>query len=187
MIDLLPEIRWCAQRARPDPLFIPEVLDVGTDTGAGADLLARLHRGDLILWPKMKVDGFDIDATCKDSAMENCTAIREYIVNPGGLHCLEPAERAWDIVVCSHVIEHLADPGPLILECRRRARHFAIFYAPFEEKPLLPYHLFRVKRRWVKGLRPVRWGLNYSPGWQPPHQSNVWRAVWFTLPGMASK
>jgi SAM-dependent methyltransferase len=172
-VDCLPAIRrllagWPAGR----PV---EVLDVGTASGAGAALLARLYRGDFF-GHRMNVEAMDVIRRYRAYAERVFPEIH-YIA--GDLFTHEPRKQ-WDLVLCSHTIEHLSDPLPLIDEARRRARHAALFYAPFEERALIPGHLVSISGEFVRGLRPRWMEVIGSPAWRHPVDA-LSRCVVFVL------
>lgn len=174
MIDLLPTIRRYSV-ANPT-----EVLDVGTACGAGASLLATLHKSDVLIGPRMMVDALDIEPDPLKWGEENLPNVREWIC---GLLEDQPAGKTWDLIVCSHVVEHLQNPLPLIEECQRRSR-WAIFYAPYEEDPPLPYHNFVVRQKWVLDLDPIESYVMTSLGWRPKWDDpSNWRTTVFVLKG----
>lgn len=181
MIDCLPTIRELIQGWPRDRVL--EVLDVGTGSGAGANLLATLHRS-VFFGVQMKVDALDISSSYKAYADVHFPDIN-YVV--GDLFDLPP-DRTWDLIICSHVIEHLADPFPLINEIRRRARHWAVFCAPFEEKNRLEGHLISITARTIErlGIQPLSVKVMTSPGWKHPVDERS-EVVVFVLPGHGSR
>jgi len=158
MIDMLPTIRELIKEWPGEKLL--EVLDVGTGSGAGANLLGTLYRSS-VFGVQMKVDALDITAAYKPFADHYFPNIN-YTV--GDIIQLPP-ERKWDLVICSHIIEHFADPLPFIAEARRRARHWALFYAPYEEQHLGSGHLTSVTRSMIEGLNPGLVRIMSSPAW----------------------
>lgn len=177
MIDCLPAIRdLLKEPGLQEPLT---VLDVGTRSGAGANLLATLHRTHMI-GPSLIVDALDIAPEFKIYAEEFFPDVREYIV--GDIFQVE-RNRKWDLVICSHTIEHLANPRPFIEELNRRARKWLLLYAPFEERqPDGVEHLTRITRGFVESFEPIRVDVFSSPGWQKPGEPDS-KVVLFVLPG----
>ena len=170
MIDCLPTIRELIQGWPRDRVL--EVLDVRTGSGAGANLLATLHRS-VFFGVQMKVDAMDISSAYKAYADVHFPDITYAVGNLFDLH----PDRTWDLIICSHVIEHLTDPAPLISEISQRARHWAVFCAPFEEKNLLEGHSISITAKMIAGLRiqPLSMKVMTSPGWKHPvdEQSEV--------------
>lgn len=178
MIDCLPAIRdLLRDPTLPEPV---SVLDVGTRSGAGANLLATLHRAHM-MGPALRVDALDILPDFKAYADAVFPDLCEYLV--GDIFELDRG-RNWDLVTCSHTIEHLADPRPFILELQRRARKWLLLYAPYEErKPDGVEHLTRITRDFVQSFDPLRFDVFTSPGWQKPGEPDC-RVVLFILPGV---
>lgn len=156
MIDLLPTIRkltadWPAKQ----PMT---VLDVGAGSGAGANLLATLYRDCWFGFP-MKVDALDQMDLYKDYAEETFRDIR-YMVG----QCFELVGK-WDLVICSHVLEHNIYPMALVEEVMEKTRHWALFYAPYEEKPLPPCHVNAIDHIFVEKLHPLCGEIVHSPAY----------------------
>jgi SAM-dependent methyltransferase len=172
MIDCLPAIR--ALIAGCEEL---EVLDVGTASAAGPALLSQLHSGRFF-GPHLRIDAIDLIRRYQAYARRAFPLVH-YIC--GDLFQYDPARR-WDLVLCSHTIEHLTDPTPLIQHCRQRARKWALFYAPFEEKHLIPGHLRSITRDYVESLNPVRMEVLTSPAWQHPTDPES-KTILFVLEG----
>lgn len=177
MIDCLPAIRdLLKEPGLAEPVT---VLDVGTRSGAGANLLATLYRTHMI-GPRMVVDALDIAPEFAAYAREFFPDIREYIV--GDIFQVDP-RRKWDLVICSHTIEHIANPRPFIEELNRRALKWLMLYAPFEERqPDGIEHLTRITRGLVESFDPMRVDVFSSPGWQKPGEPDS-KVVLFVLPG----
>lgn len=177
MIDCLPAIRdLISDPTVPQPIT---VLDAGTRSGAGANLLATLHRTQM-LGPRLQVDALDISPDFKAYCEAVFTDVREYIV--GDIFQIDQS-RVWDLVFCSHTIEHIADPRPFIAELQRRARRWVLLYAPFDEKhPDGVEHVTRITRELIHSLEPERTEVFTSPGWKKPGEPDS-RVVLFLLPG----
>jgi 2-polyprenyl-3-methyl-5-hydroxy-6-metoxy-1,4-benzoquinol methylase len=179
LIDCLPAIRrlltqWSEPRA-------VEVLDVGTASGAGAALLADLYSGSFF-GAAMRVQVIDLVRRYKPYATRAFPRI-EYIC--GDLFQYEP-EKTWDLVMCSHTIEHFSDPTPLIEHCRHRARRWALFYAPFNERKRISGHLRSIDLGYVNGLDPVAVEVLESPGWKHPEDAES-KTILFVLEGRGAR
>ncbi|MBL8212494.1 MAG: class I SAM-dependent methyltransferase, partial [Bryobacterales bacterium] len=130
MIDCLPLLRRLLAQASPGETL--EVLDVGTASAGGPGLLSNLHSGHFF-GPRLQVDAMDVVRRYRGYAQMAFPNVNYLCAN---LFQYDP-QRRWDLVMCSHTIEHIVDPLPLIRECQRRARRWALFYAPFEEQNLI--------------------------------------------------
>jgi len=178
MIDYLPTIRKLIKDWPTNKIL--EVLDVGTGTGSGADLLATLHKGKFFK-VQMKVDAIERRTIGKSYADYFFPNIN-YIV--GEIFDLEK-DRTWDLIILSHTMEHLSDPFPYIEELKRRARHWVLVYSPFEEKNRIKGHQISIMMDMVKKLNPILIEQIKSPGW------NGWvergNCILFVLKGKAQK
>lgn len=173
-IDCLPTLRQLLTRV-PGPAI--SMLDVGTATGAGAALVANLFAGT-IFGKSVRMDAIDLIRRYRPYARQAFPRVN-YIC--GNLYDHDPGKR-WDITMCSHTIEHMYDPTPLIRHCQDRAKHFALLYAPFEEDRLIAGHLRSIRRDYVESLHPLHWEIIQSPGWTHPEDPQS-RTVIFVLPG----
>lgn len=175
MIDCLPAIRkltagWPYNK-------VMEVIDVGTATGAGAALLARFYSAGFFGFP-MQVEGIDMSPQNQVYAR---AVFPELHYEVGDFFDYRPGHQ-WDLVYCSHTIEHIWDPWPWIERVRLRARKWAMFYCPFEEKQLLPGHRLSFTRPMIDALNPIHVEIIDSPAWRNP-VDEISRAVLFVLPG----
>lgn len=88
------------------------VLDLGCGLGEGSAILAARAAA---------VRGADYDEqTVRDARVANTLANLHFDVEDA--HALDYADRAFDIVVCSNVMEHVADDGLLLQSCHRVLR-----------------------------------------------------------------
>ena len=98
------------------------ILEVGCGEGIVMEYLRRRHRG-------LRVDGVEPDADALAAAR---------LRNPGSLlvcgdaYDLGIASRAYDLVLCLEVLEHLEDPGRALAEVRRVARYGCVLSVPHE-------------------------------------------------------
>jgi len=167
MAEMIPVIhammRTVSVESYPAPTLT--VLDVGARAGRGAMMLASLHPPtDVWRKPGLKVTALDSEGNQADTVDDSI----EFRV--ASLFDLPPDER-WDIVICSHVIEHIPDPAPFVAELKRRARMFVLVYTPWEECSLIPTH-HRIDRETVMQLQPDHWSVWPSWGWRHEHDAN---------------
>ena len=109
------------------------LLDVGCGSGF---LLHQLQKRVCI----SKAIGVDINTSDKNSSTSESNQIT--LINSEILeYLLKIPDGYFDITLCTHVLEHLKDPGILISEMRRVSSRASIFVAPLEKK--------------------FAWGLNY--------------------------
>jgi SAM-dependent methyltransferase len=174
MIDCLPMIRKLLfGKQRRETVT---VLDVGTGTGAGANLLATLYQSDF-LGPRLKVDALELAPHLKGYAQAKFPLVN-YIVgdvltwgNPG----------PWDIVICSHTLEHTEDPEGFVFHLAGLAKLWALFYTPWKERELIPGHLARIDRHFLERVGSKLHEVIESPAWFRIHERA--RCVAFAVPG----
>ena len=110
------------------------LLDVGAGCGIGAQLLGILLRNAF---------GFTIEITASDGLDNFEPYARAHFDRVTFVaEALQDINEKFDIVLCSHLIEHFPDPFPFIEELRKRASHAVIVYAPFEEETLIDGHFY---------------------------------------------
>ncbi len=122
LVRLLPEnVRETIERERL------EILDWGCAEGEGVPVLERC-------FPRSPVIGVDIS---------EAAIARARTLHPGSTFrradLLAGAERT-DVIVCSNVLEHFADPRAVLEALARHARHAVVVLVPFLEDPLIDEH-----------------------------------------------
>ncbi len=149
MLDIVPHLQRCM--VEHYDRFAPlKLLDVGSGTGAGVNLLAQLH-SDTMIWSKLDIDAIDYVPWRSRWVATQYPKVRYSVMDSADL----PA-RAWDFVVCSHVIEHLPDPQAMIRDVLRACRGFAFIYCPYNEIELSPGHLSVITEADFEPHRPER-------------------------------
>jgi glycosyltransferase involved in cell wall biosynthesis/SAM-dependent methyltransferase len=182
MIDLLPTIRTLL---RDWPTWKTlSVLDVGAASGAGSNLLATMHR-EHFFGVKMKVDALDIEPRFKTYADSHFSNIR-YLI--GDIYRLDNTN-VWDLIICSHTLEHVPDYRKFLSELQRRAKHWVLVYVPYEEKNLIPIHHNSFTERTVRSLKPTMFQVLESPAWKAPveKKDEVRKCILFVMNGLASQ
>jgi SAM-dependent methyltransferase len=176
MIDCLPAInRLLAGFPAGKPI---RVLDVGTGSGAGANLLATLYAGDF-LGRAMMVDAIDLARRLERYAKAKFPTIH-YTV--GNVLDLRP-EPPWDLVLCSHTIEHIKDYVNFVRHLQTLATKWVLFYAPWKEKDLIAAHVVSIDEEVLAAARAVGFEIIDSPGWRPAGKDP--RCVLFLVRGTA--
>jgi SAM-dependent methyltransferase len=181
MIDCLPVID---ELVATFPHAVPiRVLDVGTGSGAGAHLLATRHASSF-LGAQMIVDAVELDGGYLERYVKARFKNINYIV--GDVMDLRP-EQPWDLVLCSHTLEHIEDPVPFVEHLQSLARKWVVFYTPWEE-PLgeTPGHVLTIDRRFLARVKAVKHHVLTSPAWGKPAFKDG-KCVVFVLPGTADR
>ena len=79
--------------------------------------------------PGARVDGVELDAEALQKARARCPRVS---LVQGDVCELPVRSRAYDLVVCLEVLEHLPDPGRALEELRRVARRGCLLSVPHE-------------------------------------------------------
>lgn len=106
------------QRANPD-----SVLDAGCGEGFGLHDLARRA-------PDLTLTGIDLNEDAVAYARARFGDVAAF--DHGSILDLPYGDNAFDLVLCSEVLEHLPNPGPAIAELRRVARTHVLITVPLE-------------------------------------------------------
>jgi SAM-dependent methyltransferase len=179
MIDCLPMIqKLLAGRPRHEAL---SVLDVGTGTGAGANVLATLYQGEF-LGPRVKVDAIELVPHLKGYANAKFPLVN-YLV---GDILAYAGPRRWDLVICSHTIEHVERPEEFAAFLAGLASRWVLLYAPWKEHALMPGHVNRIDRRFLDRVGALAHEVFESPAWYRSDGERA-RCVAFVVPGRASR
>ncbi len=161
--------------------YLPEgsrrtVLDVGPENFAGTALLARLHASDSFNRLKLTVSALDISdefALLGELVAPDVELLVGDVFSVGG--------RAWDMVIASHVVEHVEDPVGFMRRLQELAREFVVIACPWREKPIVtPDHVSTIDKEVVMaaGARDLTVYTNYSWG-------KMREVCMFWLPGRA--
>jgi SAM-dependent methyltransferase len=159
MADILPYLHSkLIQHYRRKQVL--NVLDVGAASGFGTSLLASLHR-DHSIYSRFEVEAVDISASRMRwiQAMAPDVAFRQ-------ADLFDLPSRNWDVVICSHVVEHVREPRPFIEKLRDICRGFAFVYSPHDENPRIPAHVSVITEATYDGL-PCELHVIKSMGWHP--------------------
>jgi 2-polyprenyl-3-methyl-5-hydroxy-6-metoxy-1,4-benzoquinol methylase len=178
MIDLLPHLqRLLAEHPRGRTF---DVLDVGPGTGLGTALLASMYRRGRLGY-RMNVTALDISPAYQ----HYIPAITPYV--PFVREDVFDHDRTYDIVIASHVIEHIEDPVPFVRRLQELARLAVFVVAPFNEPAdnLTTGHVGVIDEALVTELDPTEWSTMHSVSWgafmDPPYEMLIAR-----LPGRAT-
>ena len=113
----LSRVATVVERARPH-----RVLEVGCGEGIVLEFLARRV-------PGARLGGLELDLAALARAQDRCPGMP---LVRGDVCALPFESRAFDLVLCLEVLEHLPDPGRALREIRRVARRDCLLSVPHE-------------------------------------------------------
>lgn len=144
------------------------VLDVGPGTGHGSNFLGQILATDFF-GVRGTVSVVDINP----DFLDYIAGFHPYVHEVLHGDCGELPEASFDIVVCSHVIEHVENPVGFLDSLRKVSRHGVICCAPLREPPgdLSPGHLWSIDVPWlylngalqVEEVESLGWGFLTCP------------------------
>lgn len=177
MIDLLPHIQDLIKEHPRGRVF--DVLDVGPGLGLGTALLAQLYSRSRLGY-RMRISALDISPVYKHY-LPAITPHVPFIVEDVFDH-----QKTYDIVIASHVIEHMTDPIPFCRRLQEVARLAVFIVAPFNEPAdnLTKGHFGVIDEGIVEAIKPEWYEVVHSAAWgaflDPPYEMLIAR-----LPGQA--
>ena len=160
VIDLVPRIQSVLRQhyRRKDVL---KLIDVGAGSCVGTNVLAMLH-SDHHVYSRLEIDAIDY-LPLRERWARSQYPLVNYMV--GDAFALP--DRSWDLVVCSHVIEHMEDPRAFIDNLRRICRGFAFVYSPYREIDRIEHHLATIDESTYAGIPGCELEVVSSMGWHP--------------------
>ncbi len=137
------------------------LLDVGARTAAGSDLIARVFHPRS--WSRLR---FTVTAIDNNSHWYPRAAITLPRVNYRVRDVFDLDEQ-FDVVVCSHTLEHTDEPGQLLEKLLSTARRLVVIAAPWKEPVAtrLAYHLHTFDEEFFERYPPTRFESYLSPHW----------------------
>jgi SAM-dependent methyltransferase len=178
MMQILPTVQAYMRQFPKGHKF--RILDVGPGTGHGAQLLASLYQ-TMELGYRAQVETTDITRTNFPYMQVFCRYVIPHIKD------VHDIDDAFDIVIASHVIEHVPDWGPFAQRLKELSKGIVIICAPYKENPeLLTHgHVNIIDDDFINALGPISVEKVQSPAWgqfmEPRYEMFI--AV---LPGMAT-
>lgn len=160
MVDMLPDIHQVLLKYfnRCDEL---EVVDIGAGNGAGTNLIAQLHV-DRMIYSKMNVSAIDhIDSRLRWVQSQYPT-VRYNVAKLADL-----PSKHWDLVLCSHCLEHVLEHEQFVQDLMRICKGFLFIYTPYDEKNLMHGHLHRFTESYYKDLTIESLRIFNSMAWHP--------------------
>lgn len=159
-VDIIPHIHRLFYNI-PQGTVI-DVLDVGIHSGAGTGLLADLHNKRSYNHLKMNVTGLDIVDNYQDY-MQLCYPSFKFVKQD----IFEiPEDKTWDLVICSHVIEHLTDPTTFVEKLRKLTSKYAIIACPYNETNLRKGHAQTIDSDFIAKLNPLEYHVYTNFCWR---------------------
>lgn len=147
-----------------------DVLDVGAGTCHGSNLLASMYQSSQLGY-RMRVSALDITDKHAAYASVFAPAVRHIVADIYGLN------RTYDIIVCSHVIEHVPNPEQFVDRLLEMSRGIVVVCAPFEEnaEAMTAGHINRFGQDFLKRYADRgECTLTHSAGWgqfmAPPYE-----------------
>ena len=119
-----------------------EIIDIGCGTGFLIQLLSEKNQHCQFL---------GIDFNLPDLYKKVKSKNINYIAGDVNSEIRDIPEKSFDIVICTHFLEHIKKPNELIIELRRIVRRKLIIIVPLE--------------------KPYKWGLNYHINFFPTPKS----------------
>ncbi len=177
MIDLLPYIQEYLTTQKRGRVF--RVLDVGSGTGHGANLLASLYAAGELGY-KMSVTSLDINSHYERYIQVACRYLAFKKQNVFAI------KKPYDIVIASHVVEHVREAKAFCEQLQACATGAVFVAAPYEEPPdkLTSGHVHSLGAEFLDNLETKRVAIVESRAWgnflSPPYKMFV-----AELPGRA--
>lgn len=128
VIDCLPLLNEYCDYINLPKWSTYKLLDVGSRTAAGANLMGNLYAD----WHYGNYQ-FIVDALDLDTGWVEYAKLFPYINSYRNDNIFDLQPDSYDICFCSHVIEHLEDPVAFVNRVTEVSKHFSVFYCPFNE------------------------------------------------------
>lgn len=162
-----------------DPVNIHKsLLDIGPQNFAGTRLIQSIH--DQRAYTNLKFSVSALDITDKFRNLQKLVAPQcEFIVS----NLFDIKTRTWDLVIASHVIEHVPNPALFVTKMQEIATDYVVIAAPWNENPIVTRsHINTIDKRFVRAVegRDLRIFTNYSWG-------KTREVCTFWVPGKAKK
>lgn len=158
VIDCIPELHRIMRKHynRSDHLSL---LDVGAGSGAGSNIFSMLHSGRHV-YSKLRVDAVDyIDSRLR--WVKTMYPRVHYKV----ADVYDLPDNNWDIVFCSHVIEHVNNPEIFLEKLIDICKGFLLVYSPYNEIDKIPAHKNTITESLYDGLKIETLNFIKSMGW----------------------
>lgn len=148
------------------------MLDVGARTGAGTHFIAYIHQTHSNPRVKIRATAIDLDAQYLEYSRRNYPFANMKIADIYEM----PEDERYDLVLCSHTIEHVPEPARFVARLLEIAKRAVIIACPFEEKePVLPGHVNVFDREFFEKTEATSLKVYKSVNW---HESMACIAVY---------
>lgn len=129
MVELIPFIHRFYMSA---PVNVKKtVLDVGPQSFGGTRLLQSVHNVDSFNKLKLEVTALDI--------VPHFMMLQKLLVPEVEFllkDLFQIKDRAWDFLICSHVVEHVPEPVAFLKQAQTLANDFVLVACPWNEDPI---------------------------------------------------
>jgi hypothetical protein len=137
---------------------------VGARTASGSNLMAQVFHPDSYSRLKLAVTALELTSGLEKTARRLYPDVAYRVGD-----VMKLTER-FDVVTCSHVLEHVADPGAMLDHLRAIARRLVVVAAPYRErldpaKPNTSRHLHSFDEQFFATRVPRRLSVFSSPHW----------------------
>lgn len=159
MSEIIPLIHRLYLPARIN--VTKRAVDIGPQTGIGSQLLAEIHAPQSWNKLKLEVSAIDISSVWK----EIITVVAPDVAFSIGDVYTET--RTWDLVIASHVIEHVPHPDRFVKRLQELATDFVIIATPWNEYPITTKgHINTINKEFTHavGARDLHIYTNYCWG-----------------------
>jgi 2-polyprenyl-3-methyl-5-hydroxy-6-metoxy-1,4-benzoquinol methylase len=154
-----------------------DVLDIGPQTFSGTRLLSRTHAPDSFNNLKMNISALDIHDHFKNLKECLCPEVEFFKAN-----IFDVKDRSWDLIICSHVIEHVPDPKVFLDQLKRLSRRDIIVACPWNEDPITTKgHVNTIDKAFVRSVGASSLKIFTNFMWGKSREVCI-----FTLQGTAS-
>ena len=166
VIDCIPEIHRIMKLhyKRSDDLSL---LDVGAGSGAGSNIFTMIHSGRRV-YSKLNVDAIDYT----DSRLRWVKTVYPK-VNYAVADVYELPRKKWDIVFCSHVIEHVPAPRQFLEQLVEICKGYLFVYSPYNEIDRIPAHINTITESLYEGLNIEKIHIMKSMAWHADIENDM--------------
>lgn len=159
MAQIAPYAHAYMRRHEKGKVF--DILDVGCGTGHGSNFLASLYQ-TMELGYRARVTAVDVDSTYHEYARFFCPYIVHNVVSD-----ISEINRTFDIVIASHVVEHVRNPVRFVEKLKLLSTGLVIICAPYDESPdaITDGHVNIIGDELISQFSPTAVDFVESPAW----------------------